>query len=62
MLESWGCGLYTSFYGTLLSHPQVAYELIEAGGAEDILQNKIYINIHMINNLFYQVDSIFIPC
>ena len=28
---------------TLLSHPQIAYELIEAGGAEDILQNKIYI-------------------
>ena len=25
---------------TLLSHPQIAYELIEAGGAEDILQNK----------------------
>ena len=28
---------------TLLSHPKIAYELIEAGGAEDILQNKIYI-------------------
>ena len=28
---------------TLLSHPQIAYELIEAGGAEDILQNKNYI-------------------
>ena len=28
---------------TLLSHPQIAYKLIEAGGAEDILQNKIYI-------------------
>ena len=28
---------------TLLSHPQIAYGLIEAGGAEDILQNKIYI-------------------
>ena len=28
---------------TLLFHPQIAYELIEAGGAEDILQNKIYI-------------------
>ena len=27
---------------TLLFHPQIAYELIEAGGAEDILQNKIY--------------------
>ena len=23
---------------TLLSHPQIAYELIEAGGAKDILQ------------------------
>ena len=23
---------------TLLSHPQIAYRLIEAGGAEDILQ------------------------
>ena len=23
---------------TLLSHPQIAYKLIEAGGAEDILQ------------------------
>ena len=23
---------------TLLSHPQIAYELIEVGGAEDILQ------------------------
>ena len=28
---------------TLLSHPQIAYKLIEAGRAEDILQNKIYI-------------------
>ena len=28
---------------TLLSHPQIAYKLIEAGEAEDILQNKIYI-------------------
>ena len=28
---------------TLLSHPQIAYELIEAGGAENILQNKIYV-------------------
>ena len=28
---------------TLLSHPQIAYKLIEAAGAEDILQNKIYI-------------------
>ena len=28
---------------TLLSHPQIAYKLIEAGGAEDILQSKIYI-------------------
>ena len=28
---------------TLLSHPQIAYKLIEAEGAEDILQNKIYI-------------------
>ena len=26
---------------TLLSHPQIAYKLIEAGGAEDILQNKV---------------------
>ena len=28
---------------TLLSHPLIAYKLIEAGGAEDILQNKICI-------------------
>ena len=28
---------------TLLFHPQIAYELIEAGAAEDILQYKIYI-------------------
>ena len=30
---------------TLLSHPQIAYKLIEAGGAEDVLQNKIYIQL-----------------
>ena len=28
---------------TLLSHPLIAYKLIEAGGAEDILQNKVCI-------------------
>ena len=28
---------------TLLSHPLIAYKLIEAEGAEDILQNKICI-------------------
>ena len=28
---------------TLLSHPLIAYKLIEAWGAEDILQNKICI-------------------
>ena len=28
---------------TLLSHPQIAYKIIEAGGTEDVLQNKIYI-------------------
>ena len=27
----------------LQRNPQIAYKLIEAGGAEDILQNKIYI-------------------
>ena len=30
---------------TLLSHPQIADKLIEAGGAEDIIQNKIYISV-----------------
>ena len=28
---------------TLLSHPQIAYKLIEARVAGDTLQNKIYI-------------------
>ena len=28
---------------TLLSHPLIAYKLIEAGGAEDMLQNKVCI-------------------
>ena len=28
---------------TLLSHPLIAYKLVEAGGAEDILQNKVCI-------------------
>ena len=27
----------------LQKNPQIAYKLIEAGGAEDVLQNKIYI-------------------
>ena len=30
---------------TLLSHLEIAYKLVEAGEAEDILQNKIYIKM-----------------
>ena len=37
-IENWKITNYK-----LLSHPQIAYKLIETGGAEDILQNKICI-------------------
>ena len=36
-IENWKITNYITF------PPAKAYELIEAGGAEDILQNKIYI-------------------